>query len=201
MKKKYLIIGGIVLVLIICMIILNIFLNKEEKDSVKFKNEYSYLDIDINNPFIYKSAKDIVTLINDKDSFIVYFGYPDNDDVKAFLPDLVNFLKDNKIEEIYYVNLEKIRNEVEYNGKAIETTKIGTKGYYDLVNILDDYLDNYYVNDNKGKKIEAGKRIEAPSLVVVNKGEVLKLIRKSDELSSIKDLIKPSYMCEENTGC
>ena len=200
MKKKFLIIGGILL-LIIGIIILNIFLSKEEKDSVKFKNEYSYLDINKNNPFIYKSAIDIVSMINDKKSFLVYLGYPDDENVKIFIPNLVKFLDDNNVEEIYYVNIENIRNEVSYNGKSLETIKIGTKGYYDLIKLLDDFLDDYYVSNNNGKKVLAGKRIEAPSLLVVEKGEPIKLIHSSDELDSIKDLIKPSYMCEDNTGC
>ena len=198
MKKKYLIIISIIVLLIGLVIVY--FLNRKEKDGVRFQNEYSYLEIDSNNPFIYKSAKDIEDLINEKNSFLVFFGYPNNDDVNTFLPKLIEFLKNNNVDLIYYVNIEKIRNEVIYNGKSIETVKIGTQGYYHLLDILDELLDDFYVLNSKGKKISAGKRIEAPTLLVVKNGKPVKIIRNSDELEEIVDLIKPSYMCED-TAC
>ena len=203
MKRKYYMLFTILLVcLLIGVLILLFFKTDNKTDGERFKEEYSYLEIDNNNPFIYKSASDIVDLINNKETFLVYFGYANNDKVKEVLPSMIKAIKDDYIEVVYYVDLENIRNEMEVNGKTVETTYMGTAGYYELLKILEDLLPNYDLKDSKGKSVDAGKRIEAPTLLAVSKGKALKLASGNSEdvyqeFKEVTNLVKPSTMCEE----
>ena len=198
--------------LIICLlvgILSYLFLtvdDNEVTDGKKFKEEYNYLGIDEDNLFIYKSASDIVDLIKNKDTFLVYFGYPEDEKVKELLPKIVSEINSNKIDKVYYVNLKKIRNEVIYNGTELETVRIGTQGYYNLLDILNDLLGTYNVKNDKGKNLDAGKRIEAPTVLAVVKGKATKLVdsRSKDfeeDLKGVINEIKISSMCDEETAC
>ena len=208
MKRKYIIIICSLVICLLVGILSYLFLTVDDKDSdgKKFKEEYSYIEIDEDNPFVYKSASDIVDLIKNKDTFLVYFGYPEDEKVKELLPKIVSTIKSNKIDKVYYVNLKKIRNEVIFNGTELETVKIGTQGYYDLLDILNDLLGNYNVKNDKGKNLDAGKRIEAPTVLAVVKGEATKLVdsRSKDfeeDLNGVINEIKLSSMCDEETAC
>ncbi len=208
MKRKYII---IICSLIICFLIgilayLFLTVKEKESDGKKFKEEYNYLEISEDNPFIYKSASDIVELINQKETFLVYFGYPKNNEVKNLLPTIITSLKNKSINKVYYVNLEKIRNEVIYNGTELETIKIGTNGYYQLLEILDNFLDTYYVKNDKGKNLDAGKRIEAPTILSIVKGKPIKLVSSNskkfeDDLKEVINSLKLTNMCDEETAC
>lgn len=206
MKRKYIIIICSLVICLLVGILSYLFLTVDDKDSdgKKFKEEYSYIEIDEDNPFVYKSASDIVDLIKNKDTFLVYFGYPEDEKVKELLPKIVSTIKSN--DKVYYVNLKKIRNEVIFNGTELETVKIGTQGYYDLLDILNDLLGNYNVKNDKGKNLDAGKRIEAPTVLAVVKGEAIKLVdtRSKDfekDLNGVINEIKLSSMCDEETAC
>lgn len=208
MKRKYIIIICSLVICLLVGILIYLFLTVDDKDSdgKKFKEEYSYIEIDEDNPFVYKSASDIVDLIKNKDTFLVYFGYPEDEKVKVLLPKIVSAINSNKIDKVYYVNLKKIRNEVIFNGTELETVKIGTQGYYDLLDILNDLLGNYNVKNDKGKNLDAGKRIEAPTVLAVVKGEATKLVdsRSKDfeeDLNGVINEIKLSSMCDEETAC
>lgn len=204
-RKEFMIITGIIICLLIGLLIW-LFLTNNETDGKRFKEEYSYLNIDNNNPFIYKSANDIVEMINNKETFLVYFGYANNDKVKELLPIMIKAIQDEKIETVYYVDIENIRNVMEFSGNSVETVKMGTAGYYDLLKILDKLLPDYDLTDNKGKKIEAGKIINAPTLLAVSSGDAVKLSSGDGEdtyslFKEVIDAAKPNKMCDEDTAC
>ena len=63
-------------------------IHNNDTDSIKFKEEYESLNgkkyknkkirdvkIEKDNPFVYKTAEEIVDLIENGESFIVYFGF------------------------------------------------------------------------------------------------------------------------------
>lgn len=204
-RKEFMIIGCLIICLLIGILIW-LFIANNETDGKKFKEEYSYLEIDNKNPFVYKSASDIVDMINNKETFLVYFGYADNDKVKELLPTMIKAIQDKDVKTIYYVDILNIRNVMEVNGNSLETTKMGTAGYYDLLEILKDILPDYTLLDAKGKKVDAGKRIEAPTLLAVSSGKAVKLTSGEGEdayalFKEVIDAAKPSNMCEEDTGC
>lgn len=163
-------------------------------DAVTFKTEYesinnksiddekSYraLDIPEDNPFVYITAEELVEKIDNKETFVVYFGFNTCPWCRSVLSNLISTAKSNNIDKIYYVDVKNIRDTYALNeeNKAIRTVE-GTKGYYDLLDRLDRVLEKYanltYSVKKKKKtvikEVEIGeKRIYAPSIVAVREG-------------------------------
>ena len=217
---------------------------KVNEDAIKFKEEYEKLNdvsagedkkyrtvnIAEDNPFIYRSEEDIIKAMDEKESFIVYFGFSDCPWCRSILNPLIDALKDNNIDKIYYVDIKNIRDtyvlDEEHNPvRSIE----GTQGYYDLLTRLDSVLDDYgeltYTVTKKKKtttksvKVEE-KRIFAPNIVVVRDGipiakesgitssltdpymEISKELYQEikDQLSSCISKLNESLVCEDK-GC
>lgn len=198
MKKQNLIISGVVGVIVV---ILSVFLiikltgNKSESDANKFKNEYEVLNgeknssdkeykklsIEENNPIKYATYDELLDLIENKTG-IIYLGFPECPWCRSSLPVLLEAAKDNKIDTIYYMNMKnerdsyivkdgKITYAIDQDGKEIK----GTKGYFKLLDALDEHLDEYVITSND-KEYEVGeKRIFAPSIIFVREGEVLNI--------------------------
>ena len=164
-------------------------------DAMKFKEEYERLNgqtsgdvtirelnISETNPFIYSTAEEIVEKVNNKETFVVYFGFAKCPWCRSVLPSLIESAKANKVDKIYYVDVFSIRDkyELDENNKAQRTVE-GTKGYYDLLVSLDSVLDDYApltykTKKGKIKKVEIGeKRIYAPNVVVIKNGNPMAL--------------------------
>lgn len=213
--------------------------NKKESrvtDSIKFKEEYESLNnkdlgygelrklnIDEDNPFVYKSPNDIVKLMDNKETFIVYFGFNSCPWCRSIIETLIEVSKDNNIDTIYYVDVKEIRDVmVLEDDKAITETK-GTDGYYKLLEYFDEVLDDYTLNNDDGDIIKTGeKRIYAPNVIVVKDGKPKKLVTgisekqtkpnmkltdeiKEDTYNQFKDLFKlikeDSNVCTKNSKC
>ena len=174
----------------------------KESDATKFKNEYESLNgtknnsgkdirtisIDSDNPFIYKTEDDIVNMINNKETFLVYFGFPTCPWCRSMLENLIKSAKDNDLETIYYVNVYDIRDTLDKDGNK---TKEGTEGYYKLIELMKDVLSEYKLDNIKVEE----KRIYAPNLVAVIKGEVKQLAtgispKQTDAYMELTDEIK-----------
>lgn len=213
--------------------------NKKESrvtDSIKFKEEYESLNnkdlgygelrklnIDEDNPFVYKSPNDIVKLMDNKETFVVYFGFNSCPWCRSIIETLIEVSKDNNIDTIYYVDVKEIRDVmVLEDDKAITETK-GTDGYYKLLEYFDEVLDDYTLNNDDGDIIKTGeKRIYAPNVIVVKDGKPKKLVTgisekqtkpnmkltdeiKEDTYNQFKDLFKlikeDSNVCTKNSKC
>jgi len=183
--------------------------NQTVTDSIKFKEEYEALNgtknsngqqirsilIDEDNPLIYAEAKDIVSMIENKESFIVYFGFANCPWCRSVIPSLITSAKENNVTKIYYVDVLSIRDKYELNdkNKAVRTTE-GTEDYYKLLSLLDPVLDEYTPltykdKKNKIKKVKINeKRIYAPNVIAVKNGEA-----KLNE-SGIIDALDDAYM-------
>ncbi len=205
---------------------------KEKTDATKFKEEYEELngkksesgkeirtiEISSDNPFKYKEAKDIVNLMEKKESFIVYFGFNSCPWCRSMLPTLVSVAKDNNVDTIYYVDIKNIRDvkEVDKKGK-VSTTKEGSDDYYKLLDLFDNVLSDYKLTDSKDKEVDAKeKRIYAPNIISVIDGKPTKLTTglsdkqddgymeltddmKKDMYESIEKVIKE--YSNNNTSC
>lgn len=148
-------------------------LNGKQYDNVKIRS----VNISKDNPFIYKNAEDIIEMINQKKSFVVYFGYAKCPWCRSMIEELIDVAKENKINEIYYVDILNIRDikEVDENGN-ITTTKEGTKGYNQLLEKLDSLLQEYTIKDQEENEVPTNeKRIYAPNVVVIINGRPNKL--------------------------
>lgn len=212
--KKYI---PLLLIIVTCLFTLtacnnNSKKNIEETDATKFKEEYEKLngitrekdgktirtiEIATDNPFKYKAADDIVQAIDNKETFIVYFGFSDCPWCRSVVPTLIEVAKDLKIDNIYYVDVKEIRDTIQLdsNNKAITKTK-GSDGYYKLLESLDDVLEDYELSTEDGENINTGeKRIYAPNIIAVVDGKPLKLTsgvssKQTDAYMELTDDIK-----------
>lgn len=163
--------------------------NKELTDALKFKKQfeavnslvnpftnekYIELHIDDDNPFVYKTGKEIVDILNNE-SAIIFMGYPESDLTRVFLPIFLDVLKENNLNKVYYLDILEIRDKYKYSGSIVpELVHEGTKAYYEIVEFLNDYLDRYYVNDPEGNRYDtAVKRINTPTIVTIKSKEVI----------------------------
>lgn len=210
MNKKVLVIILILVVLLVAGIVFvggsSLFSDsKTNEDAIKFKEEYESLNREVNtkynkeyrtlsipkdNPFVYKSADDIVEMIDKGETFVVYFGFNTCPWCRSVVPSLMEAANDLEIDEIYYVDVKEIRDLIEVNDDGVlETTKEGTDGYYKLINLLDGVLSDYTITDNDGNDISANeKRIYAPNIIAVLDGEAKEMT------SGISDKLTDPYM-------
>ena len=182
MKKKVF----LILILFISLFVTGCSANN--KDALKFKEEYekingdktSYSDnkyrtlkIDKNNPYVYSSAKEILEKINNKETFYVYFGSSYCPWCRSVIESLIEVSSDLGLEEIYYVDVKDIRDTMKVNDDGkVETDKKGTSGYYKLLKLLDNVLDDYTLTNKDNEGVSANeKRIYAPTVISIVDGK------------------------------
>lgn len=163
--------------------------NSEKTDAILFQEEYENLngkesdygsvyrslDIEKDNPFVYKEAGDILKMIDDEETFVVYFGFASCPWCRSVIPSLIEVSRDLGIQTIYYVDVKEIRDvlTLDENGSVI-LEKEGTNDYYRLVEKFDDVLERYVLTDEDGKEVDTGKkRIYAPNIISIVNGEVM----------------------------
>ena len=191
-------------ILTTALILLSIFLLTgcvdKNSDAYKFKTEYESingekngsgkeyrsLNITNDNPFVYSSAKEISEKIDNKETFIVYFGFKECPWCRSVLEQLIKAAKDNNVETIYYVDVKDIRDvkEIDENGEVVTTTE-GDSSYMKLIEKMAVVLDDYTLTNENEEEIETGeKRIYAPKVVAVSRGKAIQLETGiSDELT------------------
>ena len=193
---------SIILILTMIISITGCTISDDIKDSDKFKEEYEsqngkksksgkeYRKVSIpeDNPFVYATAEEIIKKIDNKETFIVYFGFSTCPWCRSVIEELIKCANDSDVDKIYYVDIKDIRDTREINKDSeIETTKEGTKGYMELLDKLDEVLDEYTVTVADSEEDEISleeKRIYAPNLVAVVDGKATKLEDGiSDELT------------------
>ncbi len=192
-KVLYIIIGICVL-LVIGLCIFLVINHKEEvlSDAEKFKQEFEQyngltyedtndklIDVEIpnNNPFVYKTGKEIVEIMQSEDAYIL-FGYASCPLTRAAIEVLIETAKEENIDKIYYVDIKNMRDEyVPGEGIIPEQTKEGTEAYYEILNIFGSKLDKYYVaSDDNFYLFDTGvTRLLSPTLVAVSKGKVISM--------------------------
>lgn len=167
----------------------------KESDNMKFKKEYESLNnttrekdnkiirsisIDENNPFVYSTCEEISNKINDKETFIIYFGFADCPWCRSVLEPFIQCSNDNKIATVYYVDIKDVRDEKEEQDGKVITTKEGDQNYMKLIeqlsSILPDYVDE--------------KRIMAPSFISIVNGTPTLLVDgiSEDQTDGYQDL-------------
>lgn len=184
----------------------------DEVDAIKFKEEYESLnnvknelngkvyrtlEIDKDNSFIYKDANDIVKMMENKETFVVYFGFATCPWCRSVVPTLIEVANDLGITPIYYVDVKEIRDTMVIDEDSSIVTKVkGTDAYYELLEKMDSVLEEYTLKDQDGNKISTKeKRIYAPNIVSVVDGEALKLTdgisdKQTDGYMELTDEIK-----------
>jgi len=187
-------------------------------DAEKFKNSYedlngkiidgkSYISVNIDNsnPIKYITSEELINKMNDKSTFLVFFGYAKNEWVRSVVENIIIEANNYNIDNIYYLDIEDIRDEYKLNdNKELELVKEGTKEYKILLDKFDSVLSSYesfkYL-DTEGNEVEVPveeKRIEAPSLVLVKDGVPVKLTSGISSLLENPSLPQTDDMIEDS---
>ena len=112
--------------------------NTNREDALKFKEEYEsvdknssavQMDISKNNPIVYlESYKELDNKLANKDSFVLYLGFPTCPWCRNIIPVLFEMAKDNKIKNVYYINVRELKNN-------------SNEDYQKLYKLVFDYLE------------------------------------------------------------
>lgn len=209
--------------------------NNKETDALKFKEEYesyngkvnennnkNYLEVNVdkNNPVVYKTAEEAVELLKTENA-VFYFGWPTCPWCRNTIEPLLEALKEEKIDKLYYVNIHDIRDTYEVVNKKAEVSLKGTDAYYKLLDFFGDNLSKYTISVDDKKYDTGVTRLYAPTVVVVKNGQIVGMHEgtidaqkdpyvgltsdQKDELKNIfKDMIKklnsPEF-CTSDTAC
>ena len=160
--------------------------NKKQNNNYSFKDDYESLNsiegnrkvsISKDNPFIKVEASEIVDMINNKETFYVYFGFSACPWCRSVIEKSIEVANKNNIKEIYYVDVLKIRNKLVYEKGNIKTSQSGTDDYYKLLDKLSNVLSDYELYDENGNLIDTKeKRIYAPNFVYIKNGKAIELV-------------------------
>ena len=204
----------------------------EETDAIKFKREYEeyndknydngkpYFNISLSNKNLFKyiTEENAVKFLNEGTG-VIYFGFPQCPWCRSLVPYLEEISENYGIDQIYYLNIKDIRDTYKIEDKKAVIDIKGTDSYYELLKVLDNYLTDYSITDEKGKKYETGvKRLYAPTTVVVKNGKIVgfnegtvdsqaKFVALTDEeIKELKDKLSTmiaqvsSFVCTDS-GC
>ena len=186
MKGKKSLILVVLIIIIILGICIFVAVKDSDKDAYKFKKEYESLNgtetesgktirnvvIDPDNSMKYSKAEEIVKKIENKETFVVYFGFAECPWCRSMIENLIDTAKKKNIDEIYYVDIQKIRDKKEIVDGEVKTTEEGDESYMKLLEYLGDVLDKYTLTDEDDNEVDTGeKRIYAPNLVAVVNGK------------------------------
>lgn len=159
-------------------------------DADRFEKEYedinntviddrTYLSVNIPNPnpIKYINTKGIIEKLENKETFILYFGYAKCPWCRVMLENMINQSKEYNVENIYYMNIEDIRGSYKLNDShELVVEKENTDDYKVLLSLFDNVLDVYEslkYTDEKGKEMIVPvneKRIYAPTVILVKEG-------------------------------
>ncbi len=183
-NKLYLFIISLVTILILSGFLIMFEKNKEPEitDAIKIKEEYEALNdtyafgsvkynsiiLDEENPFVYKTADEIVDILKNGTG-IIYLGYPKC----PWCRNAVNVLQHLNVDEIYYLDMTNERNSYSVKNGELQKDNEGTKQYYEILKLLDEHLLDYEITDNDKVYNVGEKRVYVPMVIGVLNGKVV----------------------------
>ena len=125
MKKKYYVLIGVIILLVIGGIMF-LVRDKEvvESDGEKFAKEYTLVDSD--NVFVYRDAEEVIKLL-EHGTGVVYLGFPECPWCQSYVKYLDEVAMEVGVDKIYYYNI-------------LEDRSNNTDVYQKIVSILGDTL-------------------------------------------------------------
>ena len=168
-------------------------IKKENKTGKEFKEEYEKINGEKNktgkvhrtitlseyNKFVKTTSEEIVKMIENKETFYVYFGSTLCPWCRSVIEKADEVSRLNDIDKIYYIDIwdeegnEILRDKYELVDGEVKESSKGTKEYYQLLKYLNPVLKDYTLTDSDGNKVEVGeKRIYAPNYFFIKDGVV-----------------------------
>ena len=117
-------------------------------DAIRFSSEYSTVKKD--NVYKYSTYSNVMDILKNKTG-IIYLGFPSCALCKEITPILNEVAKEKDIKEVLYYNFKDMRDN-------------NTTEYQELADKLSDYIKT----DDEGNK-----RIQAPTVIFINKGNIV----------------------------
>lgn len=168
------------------------------KDSNGNDINYRSINIDENNPINIVSEDDIVNMVNNKDTFIVYFGFATCPWCRTVVPYMIDTANKMGIKKIYYVNVRPddtsnsdIRDVFTKDDSGnIVLSHNGTDGYHQLLSLFSNVLPEWSLHGLSvaGTSYAGTLRIGAPQFIIVKDGKAV------DSISGISDSQTDGYM-------
>ena len=180
--------------ILICILALLLICGcSNETESKKFKKDYeslngkssSYgeyrtLNID-ENSFVFSSSDEIIKMIENNESFYVYFGDKACPWCRSVIEKAITISKKYSVSKIYYINIwddnhnEILRDKYELKDGVPVKVSDGDKNYQKLLEYFNDYLKDYTLTDEENNIINVGeKRIFAPTFIYVENGKAIR---------------------------
>lgn len=176
---------------------------KDNKEAIEFKNSYESVNgktnarglahrtvtIDENNPFVTTNADEIVKMIENKETFFVYFGDKLCPWCRSVIESATKVALENNIDKIYYVAIwddngsEILRDKYEISADGTLTKTVeGTESYKKLLTYFSDYLSDYTLTSDGNTVMVGEKRIYAPNFIYVENGKTERLTTAKSDL-------------------
>ncbi len=186
LKKQHVILGGIALIFLVVLLIILLVVNGKETDAKRFKHEYeAYNDKKVNSDNKYQklkiSKKNKVKYIDleeaeeilEKGTGLIYFGFPNCPWCRGLIETLLNEVENSEINNLLYVDMTDKRDEYEIKDNKVILKSEAAEGYYDILKLLDDHLEDYTIKDENGMEYETGKkRLFVPLIVAIKDGMI-----------------------------
>lgn len=161
-------------------------LEKEETDALKFKEEYESLnekksssgrvypsiEIDENNQIKYSTVSEIKEVV-DSGTGIIYLGYPACPWCRNAVPVLLHAASDAGVDNIYYIDMSNERDKYVVEDGELVLEEEGTEEYQTLLDIFDEYLDDYIIEVDGKEYDTLEKRIYVPIVFFVKEGDIV----------------------------
>ena len=208
-------------------------------DALKFKKDYESMNGKVNvagkehrtveiskkNPFVYSTDKEIVDMIENKETFYVYFGSTLCPWCRSVIEEFIEVANNKGVKKVYYVDIwdsegnEIVRDKYKVNDDGtLELVVEGTESYRKLLTYFDSVLSPYTLTFNENKISTGEKRIYAPNFIYVEKGEVKDLVEGisskqtdsreeltvemlEEEKTIFEDFFKESDVCKIDSKC
>jgi len=190
MKKK------ILLLLVIGLLFITGCAKDDSSDSNWFKEEYESVNgmknskgvayrnvsIDEDNPMVLSSLEEVVSMIENKETFYLYFGDKYCPWCRLVVESAIKEAKEANISKIYYIDIwdddinEVVRDKYVVEDGEVKLSIKASDEYYKLLDYFDDFLSDYTLTGEDGEKISVGeKRIYAPNYMYIEDGKIKKL--------------------------
>ncbi len=226
-RNKIILYSIIVLTVVVLSLCINSLVKNKShaiSDASIFRQEYmsyndkvdsqdnAYLDVMISedNLVNYITLEEAINMLKSQ-SGIIYFGYATNKECRALIPTLLKVSNELK-EPIYYLDISLLRPTYEVIDGNVKKIKEENDLYYELIDLLKDYLDEYAIYDALGNRyVLEEKWLSAPTLVAFKDGNITSAftnyhseLENEDKLESlIESLIKSKNTFEDcaRHGC
>lgn len=207
MKKNVIIIISLIIIIAVMSFVLVLMKtdknqNEFTEDEIKFKQEYesvngvelaenySLKNVEIvsDNNVSYVTDDEVLDLLK-KGTNVIYFGWADCNWCRSIVPTLIEVLKDNNIDTLYYYDFKSLRSAYE-EGSNDKKVSI----YEDILDIIGEDISSVF-DENSLRSGE--KKVLAPTVVFIKDGKYVGLHVKSiDSQINSTDLLTKKQIKE-----